>query len=82
MISWLKERGILSVFHYQPLHQSEMGQKLGGAEYACPVTERVSDQLLRLPFYNELTEADQDLVIIRSKPGALRVQFVREGQSV
>ncbi len=40
-----------------------MGQKLGGAEHACPVTERVSGQLLRLPFYNELTEADQDRVI-------------------
>lgn len=63
LISWLRERGILSVFHYQPLHRSEMAQKLGSADSACPVAERVSDQLLRLPFYNELTEADQDLVI-------------------
>ena len=63
LITSLRARGILSVFHYQPLHGSEMGQKLGGAEYACPVTDRVSDQLLRLPFYNELTESDQDEVI-------------------
>jgi dTDP-4-amino-4,6-dideoxygalactose transaminase len=63
LIHSLRARGILSVFHYQPLHRSEMGLKLGGAEYACPVTDRVSDQLLRLPFYNELTESDQDQVI-------------------
>jgi dTDP-4-amino-4,6-dideoxygalactose transaminase len=63
LIASLRARGILSVFHYQPLHDSEMGQKLGGAEYPCPVTDRVSDQLLRLPFYNELTESDQDEVI-------------------
>jgi dTDP-4-amino-4,6-dideoxygalactose transaminase len=53
----------MSVFHYQPLHLSEMGQRLGGKEGDCPVTEAVSDRLLRLPFYNDLTEADQERVV-------------------
>jgi dTDP-4-amino-4,6-dideoxygalactose transaminase len=53
----------MSVFHYQPLHLSEMGQRLGGKEGDCPVTESVSDRLLRLPFYNDLTEADQERVV-------------------
>ena len=52
-----------SVFHYVPLHTSEMGRKFGGRPGDCPVTETVSDQLVRLPFYNSLEEADQDRVI-------------------
>ncbi len=63
LIAHLKARGILSVFHYLPLHLSEMGQRLGGKAGDCPVTEDVSDRLLRLPFYNELTEADQTRVV-------------------
>ena len=59
LIAHLKERGITSVFHYQPLHLSEMGRKAGGKQGDCPVTEDVSDRLLRLPFYNELPESDQ-----------------------
>ena len=63
LIGHLKARGILSVFHYLPLHLSDMGRKFGGMEDDCPVTEDVSDRLLRLPFYNDLTEADQARVV-------------------
>jgi len=59
----LRGKGILSVFHYLPLHISEMGRRFGGRPGQCPVTEDVSDRLLRLPFYNSLSEPDQDLVI-------------------
>ncbi len=62
-IAYLKERGILAVFHYLPLHLSPMGEKYGGREGDCPVTEQVSDQLLRLPFYTNMTDADQKSVI-------------------
>jgi dTDP-4-amino-4,6-dideoxygalactose transaminase len=63
LISHLKKRGILSVFHYQPLHLSTMGRQFGGKPGDCPVTEDVSDRLLRLPFYNDLTREDQKRVI-------------------
>lgn len=63
LIAFLHERGILSVFHYLPLHLSGMGQKFGGRPGDCPVTERVSDQLIRLPFHNALTSSDVELVI-------------------
>lgn len=63
LIAHLREREILSVFHYLPLHLSEMGRKWGGKEGDCPVTEWVSDRLLRLPFYNELSEQDQGVVV-------------------
>lgn len=63
LIAHLKARGILAVFHYLPLHLSEMGRKLGGRPGDCPVTESVSDRLLRLPFYVELAPAQQQEVI-------------------
>ena len=63
LISYLRERGIYSVFHYLPLHLSDMGQKFGGREGDCPVTECVSDQLIRLPFHNALTSNEQEIVI-------------------
>jgi dTDP-4-amino-4,6-dideoxygalactose transaminase len=63
MISHLRSKGIYSVFHYLPLHLSDMGRKFGGKPGDCPVTEKVSDQLLRLPFYNDLTEEDQAVVV-------------------
>jgi dTDP-4-amino-4,6-dideoxygalactose transaminase len=62
-ISYLKERGIQAVFHYLPLHLSPMGEKFGGKAGDCPVTEQISDQLLRLPFYTNMTEEDQKHVI-------------------
>lgn len=63
LIAHLKSRGILSVFHYLPLHCSEMGRRLGGRKGDCPVTEDVSDRLLRLPFYNSLSNEDQRKVV-------------------
>jgi len=63
LISHLNARDITSVFHYQPLHLSIMGRQFGGKEGDCPVTEDVSDRLVRLPFYNDLTEADQARVV-------------------
>src|SRR5690349_7912146 len=63
LIAYLRERRVYSVFHYLPLHLSDMGQRFGGKVGDCPVTERVSDQLIRLPFHNALTGADQEQVI-------------------
>jgi dTDP-4-amino-4,6-dideoxygalactose transaminase len=62
-IEHLKKRGILSVFHYLPLHLSDMGRTFGGRVAQCPVTERISDCLVRLPFYNDLSEGEQSEVI-------------------
>jgi dTDP-4-amino-4,6-dideoxygalactose transaminase len=62
-IEHLRSRGILSVFHYMPLHLSDMGRKHGGIDGQCPVTESVSDRLVRLPFFNDLTEDEQEEVI-------------------
>lgn len=63
LISHLKSLGILAVFHYLPLHISEAGRRFGESGSHCPVTEDVSDRLVRLPFYNDLTEANQAYVV-------------------
>jgi dTDP-4-amino-4,6-dideoxygalactose transaminase len=63
LIAHLRAQGIISVFHYLPLHTSEMGRKMGGKPGDCPVTENISDCLVRLPFHNRLTENDQRLVV-------------------
>lgn len=62
-IRHLRQRGIYSVFHYLPLHLSTMGRAFGGKEGDCPVTEQVSDQLVRLPFYGGLTDEQLSLVM-------------------
>ena len=63
LINHLKEHNIVSTFHYLPLHLSQMGRKFGGQEGDCPVTEDVSDRLIRLPLYKDLTQAEQERVI-------------------
>lgn len=63
LLSQLKHRGILAVFHYFPLHLSKMGRHFGGKPGLCPVSESVSDRLIRLPLYNGMTAKDQSLVI-------------------
>jgi dTDP-4-amino-4,6-dideoxygalactose transaminase len=63
LITHLRARGIQSVFHYLPLHLSEMGRSYGGRPGDCPVTERISDQLVRLPFHNALTDRDLGKVV-------------------
>jgi dTDP-4-amino-4,6-dideoxygalactose transaminase len=59
----LRARSILATFHYQPLHLSDMGRRFGGVDGQCPVTEDVSERLVRLPFYFELGADDQARVL-------------------
>ncbi len=63
LMAHLAARGVPAPFHYQPLHLSTMGLTFGGAVRALPVVEAAADQLLRLPLYNDMTDADVDLVV-------------------
>jgi dTDP-4-amino-4,6-dideoxygalactose transaminase len=63
LISHLSQREIFAVFHYLPLHLSPMGRSFGGREGDCPVTEKISQRLLRLPFYTSMTTTEQAQVI-------------------
>jgi len=62
LIAHLKNQSIQSVFHYLPLHLAPMGRKWGYQEGDFPVTEDVSNRLVRIPFYNELRKDEQEHV--------------------
>ena len=63
LIDHLGAQGILAVFHYIPLHLSPVGQRLGGRPGDCPVAEDISERVVRLPFYTDLTPDEQISVI-------------------
>ena len=67
LIEHLKQFGVQSVFHYLPLHLSSMGERFGNRKGDYPQTEAVSEQLIRLPFYNDLSEAEQSQVVAAIK---------------
>lgn len=82
MIEHLNSRGVSSIFHYQPLHLSRMGRQFGGQEGDCPVTERVSNCLLRLPFHNELAEKEQTVVLNAIKDFERRAGSERSASAI
>lgn len=63
MMMKLKEKGISSSFHYLPLHTSPMGKKLGYKPGDLPITERISNGLLRLPLYAGMKDEEVDYIL-------------------
>lgn len=68
----MREQGIVTTFHYVPLHDSDGGRRFARRPTECPVSSDVSSRLVRLPFFNTLTPAQVERVA-----GAL-VTAVRE----
>jgi dTDP-4-amino-4,6-dideoxygalactose transaminase len=67
LLIYLNSRGIGAIFHYIPLHLSPIGHMLGHRVGQLPVTESMSDRLLRLPFYYNLSNHEQLEVIKQIK---------------
>jgi dTDP-4-amino-4,6-dideoxygalactose transaminase len=63
LIAYLRERGIAAVFHYVPLHSSPQGRRVGRVSGELAVTETLSERLVRLPVFHDLTVEDQQRVI-------------------
>jgi dTDP-4-amino-4,6-dideoxygalactose transaminase len=62
LIAFLKEHGVSAVFHYLPLHSSPyFKDKHDGRE--LPNTQRFSDCIVRLPFYNSLKHGQQKFIV-------------------
>lgn len=70
LIKYLKERDILAVFHYVPLHSAPAGLKFGRFDGEDVYTTAESDRLLRLPLYYGLSREDRQAVI-----GAVKAFF-------
>jgi dTDP-4-amino-4,6-dideoxygalactose transaminase len=71
VLAGMRDRGVHATFHYVPLHSSPAGRRFAGRDLPCPVSERISTRLLRLPFYTDLTEPDATEVVAAFL-GALR----------
>lgn len=63
VLELMRKEGVQATFHYQPLHSSDAGRAFAVRPTECPVSQDVSDRLLRLPFYNDLSEPDLDRVV-------------------
>ena len=61
-IGHLKNLGISAVFHYQPLHLSQVGKALGGELGQCPISEVAGDCLVRLPLFSLLNETQLERI--------------------
>ncbi|MBQ7633653.1 MAG: dTDP-4-amino-4,6-dideoxygalactose transaminase [Alphaproteobacteria bacterium] len=62
-ISYLKKYDVAAPFHYIPLHSAPAGKKFCRTPYEMPITDRVSETLVRLPLYYDLSEQEQNRVI-------------------
>jgi dTDP-4-amino-4,6-dideoxygalactose transaminase len=62
-IDHMASAGVHAVFHYVPLHSSPQGLALAGKRADCPVTDAVSDRLVRLPLYAGLSESACERVV-------------------
>ena len=63
LIDALKREKIGAVFHYVPLHNSPAGRRYGRTSGSLAVTERISDTLLRLPLWADMTKEDVERVV-------------------
>lgn len=63
LIHALRDNGIMSVFHYVPLHSSPAGKKYARTHGTLRVTESLSDRLLRLPLWVEIEDEQLDTII-------------------
>ncbi|MDB5049472.1 MAG: dTDP-4-amino-4,6-dideoxygalactose transaminase [Fibrobacteres bacterium] len=70
LMAFLRQRNIMAVFHYIPLHSSPMGLAMGYRAGMFPVTESCSARILRLPMFYDLKTEEQDRVV-----GAIREFF-------
>jgi len=62
-IQHMKEHDVATVFHYQPLHLSDVGKRLGGKYGQCPISEDAGDTLVRLPLFATLTPSEVDHIV-------------------
>ena len=63
LIRHLKEKDIWAIFHYVPLHSSPAGVRYGRVNGSMQVTNDLSDRVLRLPLYYEMSNENVEKVV-------------------
>ena len=67
LIDFMKQKEILAVFHYVPLHSAPAGLKFGRFNGEDKYTTRESERLLRLPMFYQLKEEEVDYIADKVK---------------
>jgi dTDP-4-amino-4,6-dideoxygalactose transaminase len=62
-IDHAKQGGVTASFHYVPLHSSTAGKRAGTAPLGCPVSDEISDRLVRLPMFSDIRPDEVDRVV-------------------
>ncbi|HET7173131.1 MAG TPA: dTDP-4-amino-4,6-dideoxygalactose transaminase [Nocardioidaceae bacterium] len=73
VLAKMRAAGVQATFHYVPLHDSDAGRRFAARPPHCPISADVSGRLLRLPFHNNLGDADAERVVqslVRALSGA------------
>jgi dTDP-4-amino-4,6-dideoxygalactose transaminase len=63
MLKYTRELGVATTFHYIPLHDSPAGERFGGTPMGCPVATDVSERLIRLPLFSDISDAETTTII-------------------
>ena len=62
MILYLNKQNIKAIFHYLPLHLSKIAKKQS-RQYDCPISKKISERIIRLPFYNNIKISELNYII-------------------
>jgi dTDP-4-amino-4,6-dideoxygalactose transaminase len=62
-LAFTREQGVATTFHYIPLHSSPAGERFGTTPFGCQTTTDVSDRLVRLPLFSDITDDEVDTII-------------------
>jgi dTDP-4-amino-4,6-dideoxygalactose transaminase len=63
VLNELKNNGVNVVFHYVPLHSAPAGIRYGRSYCSLPVTDKLSESLIRLPLWVGLTDLEKKNVV-------------------
>jgi dTDP-4-amino-4,6-dideoxygalactose transaminase len=61
-IAHMRDAGIITPFHYVPLHSAPGGRRYGRSDGALPVTDDISARLVRLPMFFALETAIDEVI--------------------
>lgn len=61
VLNSLRRAGIRAIFHYVPLHSSPAATAFGQPK--LPITDHVSETMIRLPMFYDITNEEQDRII-------------------
>ena len=67
LIDFLKQNGVMAVFHYVPLHSAPAGLKFGRFHGEDKYTTKESERLFRLPMYYRLKEEEVNYIVSKVK---------------